>query len=326
MNPSPNRQAVVVGLFTAAAIAILAGAVLTIGDINDSFTRKVTVTAVFDEVSGLKKGDNIWFSGVKVGTVKSMRFQEDSKVEVVLRVDREATPFIHKDVLAKVGSDGLIGNRIVVLYAGTPNAPTLEDGDVLSIGKTVSTEEIMATLQENNKNLLGITSDLKVVSGKLAAGEGTIGKLLTDESLYASVNDTAATLNGASDNAKTMTSSLSTFASKLNEKGSLPNDLVTDKTTYASLTATVTELHETGARASELVGTLATGVANPNSPVGALMGDGAAGGDLKQTIENLNRGTELLNEDLEAAQHNFLLRGFFKKRDKEAAQKARDGK
>ena len=62
MNPSPNRQAVVVGLFTAAAIAILAGAVLTIGDINDSFTRKVTVTAVFDEVSGLKKGDNMAYS------------------------------------------------------------------------------------------------------------------------------------------------------------------------------------------------------------------------------------------------------------------------
>jgi len=326
MNPSPNRQAVVVGLFTAAAIAILAGAVLMIGDINDSFTRKVTVTAVFDEVSGLKKGDNIWFSGVKVGTVKSLSFQEDSKVEVILRVDREATPFIHKDVLAKVGSDGLIGNRIVVLYGGTPTAPKLADGDVLSIGKTVSTEEIMATLQENNKNLLGITSDLKVVSGKLAAGEGTIGKLLTDEALYASVNDTAATLNGASANAQDMTSSLSTFASKLNAKGSLPNDLVTDKTTYASLTATVSELNETGARASKLVGTLADGVADPNSPVGALMGDGAAGGDLKQTLENLNRGTVLLNEDLEAAQHNFLLRGFFKKRDKAAADKAKDDK
>lgn len=326
MNPSPNRQAVVVGLFTATATAILAGAVLTIGDINETFTRKITVTAVFNEVSGLKKGDNIWFSGVKVGTVKALSFHGSSDVEVVLQVDREATPFIHKDVLAKISSDGLIGNRIVVLYDGSPDAPPLQEGDVLSIGKTVSTEEIMATLQENNRNLLGITSDLKVVSGKLAAGEGTLGKLLTDESLYASVNDTAATLNGASVNAQTMTSSLSTFASKLNEKGSLPNDLVTDKTTYASLTATVSELHETGARASALVGTLATGVANPESPVGALLGDSAAGGDLKQTLENLNRGTVLLNEDLEAVQHNFLLRGFFKKRDKAAAEKAKNEK
>ena len=69
MKPNPDRQAVIVGLFVALALAILTGGILTIGDINDTFTRKITVTSVFEEGGGLQQCDNIWFAVVKVGTV-----------------------------------------------------------------------------------------------------------------------------------------------------------------------------------------------------------------------------------------------------------------
>ena len=314
MNPSPNRQAVIVGLFFAGATAILAGAVLTIGDINDTFTRKITVTAVFTEVGGLQKGDNIWFSGVKVGTVNKLGFHGESEVEVVMRVDEDATPFIHGDVLAKLSSDGLIGSKIVVLYGGTSGAPGLVDGDVLAVGTAASTEEIMTMLQDNNKNLLAITTDLKGISGRIAAGEGTLGKLLSDEALYTGVSESVSTLGVASANAEALTASLSTFAMKLNREGGLPNDLATDRASYASLRTTVGELQQASTRASDLVDGLAKGAANPESPVGTLMHDKEAGGDLKATLDNLNRGSVLLNDDLEALQHNILLRGFFRKR------------
>lgn len=318
MSPTPNRQAVIVGLFITVAIAILGGGILTIGDINDTFTKKITVTSVFPEVGGLKQGDNIWFSGLKVGTVKKLGFHGDYQVEVQMRIDRDAAPFIHSDALAKISSDGLIGNRIVVIYGGEEGKPALKDGDVLAIGSAVSTEDIMTTLQANNTNLLAITTDLKGISGKIAAGEGTVGKLLNDDALYTNVGDTVTKLNGASENARTLTASLSTFSGKLNRPGSLPNDLVTDQTTYASLTATVGELHSAGVSASAAMGTLAKSVDDPTTAVGTLLHDKEAGTDMKGTLDNLNHSTLLLAEDLEAAQHNFLLRGFFKKRAKAA--------
>lgn len=326
MNPSPKRQAVIVGLFVASAVTILAAGVLTIGDLNDTFTRKISVTAVFDEVNGLQQGDNIWYSGVKVGVVKKLGFHGDAKVEVEMRIDTNATPFIHEDALAKIGSDGLIGSKIVVLYGGTPDAPSLEDGDVLASATTISTEAIMATLQENNTNLLAITTDLKGISGQIAKGEGTVGKLLMDEALYTNVTDTVASLSTASKSAETLSASLSTFAGKLNREGGLPNDLVTDRTTYASLTATVDGLKHTGERASDLVDGLAKGAANPDTPVGTLMHDEQAGADLKVTLDNLNRSSVLLADDLEALQHNFLTRGFFVKREKAEAKAAAKAK
>lgn len=326
MTPSPNRQAVIVGLFVAAAVGILAGGVLTIGDLNDTFTRKVGISAVFDEVGGLQEGDNIWFSGVKVGVVTDLAFHPGSKVQVRMKIDRKATEFIHDDVLAKVGSDGLIGNKIVVLYGGTPEAPIIAEGTVLEVGVAVSTDQIMATLQENNNNLLALTTDLKTISGKIAAGEGNLGKLLGDDALYTNVSDTVTTLNAASGNAEVMTASLSTFAGKLNQPGNLPNDIVTDKTTYASLTTTVDKLQLTGEKASVMMDGLAKATTQPGTPVGTLLNDQEAGADLKATLDNLSRGSVLLAEDLEAAQHNFLLRGFFVKKEKAEAKALKKAK
>jgi phospholipid/cholesterol/gamma-HCH transport system substrate-binding protein len=322
MNPSPQRQAVIVGLFVTVALFILAGGILTIGDLNDTFTHKVVVRAVFDEVSGLKAGDNIWFSGLKVGTVKKLTFVAGSKVEVLLNLDQEATPFIHNNALAKLGSDGLIGNRIVVIYEGTAEAPAVKNGDELKIGTTVSTEEIMTMLQTNNKNLLAITTDLKGITAKIAAGEGTVGKLLSDDTLYTHVTDAVQTLQVASTNARQMTASLATFSAKLNKPGSLFNDLATDQTTYASLTGTVASLKQVGERAGAVVDSLGRSLDDPSTPVGVLLHDKPAGGDLRSTLDNLERGSLLLNDDLEALQHNFLFRGFFKKRAKEEAKAA----
>ena len=252
--------------------------------------------------------------------MKTLAFHGESQVEVEMKIDRKATRYIHGDALAKIGSDGLIGSKIVVLYGDTPGAPALKDGDVLATGVTVSTEDMMSMLQETNTNLLAISADMKGISGGLGRGEGTIGKLLKDDGLYTNVTDTVATLSTASENARTVTASVSEFTAQLNEKGNLPNDLVTDRTTYASLTTTVDRLQNAGDRASDLMDGLAKGAEDPRSPIGTLMHDEQAGADLKVALDNMNRASLLLTEDLEALQHNFLTRGYFRKKEKAAAK------
>jgi phospholipid/cholesterol/gamma-HCH transport system substrate-binding protein len=291
--------------------------IFTIGNLHNSFVKKFEITTIFEEVSGLQPGNNIWFSGVKIGTVSKLNFSGRSQVKVAMKIDKAAQPYIRKDAKAKISSDGLIGNKIIVIYGGSETAYSVQDGDTLGIEKTLSTDDMLNTLQENNKNLVEITSDFKLISKKILNGEGTLGKLLTDESLYDNISNTVATLKNASANAEKLTASLSVYGAKMNQEGSLTNDLVTDTTLFNSIKATVAELKQIASVAAGITASLKTATSdinNTNSPIGVILHDQPTAADIKATIKNLESSTQKLNEDLEALQHNFLFKGYFKKK------------
>ncbi|GAB2797260.1 hypothetical protein GCM10027275_48370 [Rhabdobacter roseus] len=321
MKPiNPKKRAVTVGLFVFLGLVIFIVGVLTIGSMRKSFVPKVTVRSIFDDVNGLQAGNNVWFSGVKVGTVKRISFYEGSKVEVILNIEEKSQQYIRKDATVKISTDGLIGNKIIVIAGGTPKVPSIEEGDVLKVQTEDSQQDIMNTLQENNKNILAITSDFKEISRKIRAGEGSVGKLLGDESLYNDLNTTMASLKRTSQNAQNLTASLSSYSAKLTREGGLANDLATDTTIMRSVKATMQQLNTTAATAQATVDNLKRMSddlqVNPNSPVGVLLNDEKTASELKTTVRYLESSSQKLDENLEALQHNFLLRGFFRKRDK----------
>jgi len=317
MNESTNRRAVIVGLFVLLGILFFIGGILMIGNLHETFKSKMEVVSLFDDVSGLKKGNNVWFSGVKIGTVSNLRFYGTSQVEVSMKIEIKAQQYIRKDAKVKISSDGIIGNKILIIYGGTTMSPEVQEGDTLGVEKTFTSEDMINTLQENNKNFLAITSDFKEISKKLAAGEGTIGKLLTDESIYTHINAATASLQVASAKAEELAGSLVTFSSNLNKKGTLANELTTDTVVFKSVKASVLQLQQMADTASAFVADLKKVASNPNSSIGVLLRDEESGARIKETIKNLESSSMKLDEDLKAAQSSFLLKGYFKKQEKE---------
>ena len=316
MNESPNKRAVIVGVFVIVGLLFLLAGVLIVGDLRETFNRKMQLVSLFDDISGLQPGNNIWYSGVKIGTVNSLNFHGKSQVEVDMNVALKAKKYIRKDAKVKISSDGLIGNKILVIYGGTDGFAEVEDGDTLSVEKTFTSEDMINTAQENNKNILAITNDVKVITRKLAAGEGTLGKLLNDSLIYTNINATIASLQKASVKAEQMLASLSEFSSGLNKKGTLANELTTDTVVFKSVKASVLQLQQMADTATVFIANLKKASSNPNSAIGVLLHDDESGTRLKKTIKNLETSSAKLDEDLEAAQHNFLLRGYFKKKAK----------
>jgi phospholipid/cholesterol/gamma-HCH transport system substrate-binding protein len=331
MNSEPNKRVIIVGLFIVLGLVFLLAGILAIGNLHSTFVRKIHLTAIFEDVNGLQPGNNVWFSGVKIGTVNKLNFYGKSQVRVIVKIDEKSQQYIRKDAKVKISTDGLIGNKIVVIYGGTSLASEVEDGDTLGIEASVSSEEMMNTLQDNNRNLLAITTDFKTISKKLVNGEGTVGKLLNDESLYNSLGKTLASLERSSVHAEKLTAAISDYGVKLNQKGALANDLVTDTTIFKDVQASVRQLKEltaSAAVASENLKAASSNVSiatskldNKNSPLGVLLYDEASAAHLKATLKNLEGGSQKLDEDLRAAQDNFLLRGYFRKK-KKAEQKA----
>lgn len=327
MNAAENKRSVIVGIFIFIGILIFFVAVFTLAGKQKRFVKSITLKGIFNDVSGLQEGNNIWFSGVKVGTVKKIHFYGTSQVEIIMNVEQEAQKYIRKDAMAKVSSEGFIGNKNVVIYGGTPSAPPVEDGDVLRVEPALSTDDIMATLQENNKNLLKITGDFKVLSENITKGKGTIGAVLTDSVMADHFRAIVANLHTASVNTNQVTSALSRFTAKLNTSNGLANELLTDTAVFSDLKTSMVQLKQTTAAAAQMVDNLNTVSAKFNSTdnaVGLLLNDPNTAKALSGTIQNLQSGTAKLDQNMEALQHNFLLRGFFRKQAKKEAQRQAD--
>jgi phospholipid/cholesterol/gamma-HCH transport system substrate-binding protein len=316
MNQSSNKQAVIVGIFIILGLGFLAAGILVVGNLHSTFHRKTTLVTLFDDVSGLQTGNNIWISGVKVGTVSNLEFHGRSKVIVTMDIATDSRKYIRKDAKVKISSDGLIGNRILVIYGGTDSAPEAQAGDTLHVEKTFTSDDVINTAQENNKNLLAITNDLKVITSRLVSGQGSVGKLLQDSLMYTNINQTIQSLQKASVKAQQMLNTLADFSAGINKKGTLAKDLITDTVMYKSMKATMSDLQLTADSAALLIGNLKRISNDPNSPIGVLLHDKEAGAQLKESLEYLNSSSKKLDENLEAAKHNILFKRYFKKKAK----------
>ena len=341
MSTESTKRSVTVGIFVLLGIIIFIAGVFILGGQQKRFTRTIRLIAVFNDVGGLKVGNNVWFSGVKIGNVKRISFFGTAQVEVDIDIEASSKTYIRKDANATISSDGLIGNKIVVITGGTTQHPEVEEGDRLKTVTALSSDQILETLQENNNNLLRVTKDFKELVGNLRKGKGTVGAVLTDSLVAENFKRAVKNLERASDNTVSLTGSVSKFAAKLNTKGSLANELVTDTAVFRQLSRTanrfvdiansadktvanINQASETLNRTSTNLNRASEKLNNNNSPLGVLLTDETTAAKLRSAISNLSTGSKLLNEDLEAAQNNFLLRGFFKKRDKREAKAQAD--
>jgi len=329
MEATRNKRAVIVGIFIVVGLLILVATILTLTGQKKTFVSALTLRAEFDDVGGLQKGNNVWYSGVKVGVVKNVTFGENGKVLVSVSVEEKVRDFIRQDAYAKIGTDGLIGNKIVVIYGGTPQAPEVKDGDMLQVRKAVSTDDMMATLQDNNQNLVGITENLKVITGRLAAGEGTLGAMLKDSSLYLQLNNTLAHFRASAANAEKLTNGLSNYIAMLDKPGTFTHDLIRDTAIMKNIDEATAQLREATTSASDITENLKLATASlneklnsRNSPAGVLLNDEATAQEIKELMKNLNAGSAKLDENMEALQHNFLFRGFFRKKAKREKKEA----
>src|ERR1700761_1876013 len=183
MDSTENKRAIIVGLFLALGLVVFIVGVFTLGNQSKTFAKSIHISAVFDDVSGLKTGNSVWFSGVKVGSISKIHFIGPAQVDVRMSIDETSKQYVHRNAGVHIGSDGLIGNKLIVIDGGSPQAPIVQDGDVLQAEKLLSTDDITKTLQQNNMNLLAITGDLKKVTKQLAEGKGMVGALLSDSVL-----------------------------------------------------------------------------------------------------------------------------------------------
>jgi len=329
MEPKENRRALITGIFLTLGLIIFIVGVFTLGGSNKAFSKNIHVNAVFNDVQGLKQGNNVWFSGVKVGTISKVKFTGVAQVAVTLTVDPDAQHYIHKNAGVRISSDGFIGNKIIVIEGGTSDAPIVAEGDTLQTEKQLSTDDIEKTLQANNVNLLAITNDFKQLSHNILQGKGTVGALLADSTMAMQLKSAMRNLQVTTQSAMLMATQLDNFSKKMNTKGGLADKLLTDTATFNKIRASVDQLQKTASNANTFVENLNAAskkLTTTDNALGVLLNDPKGAEQVRTSLNNLQQSSIKLNEDLEAAQHNFLLKGYFKTKAKAKADSLKAGK
>jgi phospholipid/cholesterol/gamma-HCH transport system substrate-binding protein len=189
METHSQKFKIRLGLFIAGGLALFVFAIFIIGKQKNLFDPVFELSANFTNISGLKVGNNIRFSGIEVGTVDDITIINDSTIKVDMLIEKDLLRFIKADCIASIGSEGLIGDRLIVITHGSPDSPLVKEGQQLASVEPVETDAIMASLEVTAGNAEYISAQLAEIIFNINSGKGTIGRLIQDTVIAADMGE-----------------------------------------------------------------------------------------------------------------------------------------
>ncbi|MDP1622191.1 MAG: MlaD family protein [Bacteroidales bacterium] len=190
MNTYTQKFKIRLGIFIAGGLAIFFLAIFIIGKQKNLFSPVYLLTTTFANVSGLQVGNNIRFSGINVGTVDKISIINDSTVKVAMLIKKDVKKFIKSDSEVAIGSEGLIGDRLLVITQGGTGSPVAKAGQQLASAEPVELDAIMASLEVTALNVEIITDQLAEIMIKVNSGSGTLGRLIGDTAIANNLSKT----------------------------------------------------------------------------------------------------------------------------------------
>lgn len=320
MEKSTGRT-IRLGIMVVAGVILLALTAYLIGQKKDMFSNTFRLRAIFNNVNGLQVGNNVRFSGINVGSVMAVTIQNDSSIEVVMRIKESVRKFIRKDAIASIGTDGLMGNMLINLNPGSITSPVVQNNDKLVSFTKIKTDDILRTLNVTNENAAMLTSDLLEVVQSIRYGKGTISSLVYDTTLRTQLADAIFNLREATLKTTELLNTAQTITQEINQGKGLAGWLAKDTLSKVKINKMLSDLQISTISIKHSADSLQRFVNKLNTGKGtlpALLYDTTMANNLRHTLTNLNKGTAKFDENMEALKHNFLTRKYFKQKEREA--------
>ena len=307
------------GILVFIGTILLITALYTIGSNQNLFGSKIRVIADFKDVNGLMTGNNVHFSGINIGTVESVKIFSDSSIRVVMVIQKDAQEYIKKNAIASIGTDGLMGNKLVNINLVNQQADIIEEGDLLRTIEPVATDQMMHTLNRTNEDVALIVQNLKEISEKLNS-ENSLWSILADTVISENIREAIVEIKMTSQKTAIITGDLSKIVKGISEgKGTL-GALLTESTLSNKLEQTIVNIEEISDSLAYITGDLkvvSSKIQKGAGAIGTLLMDTVFMHDLNKSMENIRMGSDGFNQNMEALKHSIFLRRYFRKQGKE---------
>lgn len=294
------------GLLLVSGTILVVVAMYLIGRNQNLFGSTIRIVAYFTNVNGLQPGNTVRFVGSDAGTVESVEVVNDTAVEVVIILQSRFTQHIRQDAIAGIGTDGLMGNKLInITNQPGSAAENVQNGCNILTRRPVETDEMLRTLNQTNEYVEAIAHNLKNVTDKISDSRGTLWKLLTDTSLAADADIIFANLNLSSQHIEELTDQLNDALAKVNQGNGLLGTLLTDTLLPAKLHRTAIHLQAAGQQSEAATADLLSftrDIDQGKGTLGLLLRDSSMSGDLRTSVTSFRKSTESLQQTLDAIQ------------------------
>jgi phospholipid/cholesterol/gamma-HCH transport system substrate-binding protein len=291
------------GMFVVVGILLFIVVIYVIGINRNLFGSNFILNSQFKNVNGLKVGSNVRLSGINIGTVSKIEFLSDSLVLVRLLIKDEVQQFIKIDALASIGSDGLVGDKVLIIAPGTNSKSIVSNNGIIASRSSIEIDDIMESAKKSAKNAEVITKQLANFSFKMNDKNGFLSKLLTDIKFSNSIDKTIQNLEFSSNE-------IAKFTPKINDSNGLINKLLVDEDFTKKVDITLTNLQ----KSSSDLAVFTSKINNDSNVLSKLIDNKRLGNSVDTTITKIEVGAKGVIELENAAKSNFFLRGYFKKK------------
>ena len=191
----PAAQKTKTGIFVVISILLLLGLIFFIGKQKNLFSSTFIVYADFNNIGGTKEGNFVRFAGINIGTVETINIINDTTVRLALSIEKKIQPYIKTDAMATIGSDGLMGDKLILIAPGSDSTLAVKNGGKLLSTNPLNVDKLMTNLAKISQNATVLTEGLAGIVTKINEGKGTIGRLLTNDNLAKRMESTITTAN-----------------------------------------------------------------------------------------------------------------------------------
>ncbi len=312
------------GVFVSGGLLFLVVLLYMIGANRSLFGATYILKARFENVQGLVSGNNVRFSGIQAGTVKNIQILNDTVIEVVMVVDKKMQAIIRSNALVSIGTDGLVGNKVVNIVPSKVSAALAKEGAILLVKRAVSPDEMLQTLYTTNNDIAVIAANLKMTVQRINSSTA-IWTLLSDPYIPKDIKLSIAKIHEATSKAASITNNLDKMIDEVKNGKGLLGKLMTNDTVANKFGNIVLKINSVGEQVDALAGEIRGLVNHFNQdvkagkgPFNSLLRDSLLSMKLSNSLDNIQQGTEGFNQNMAAIKHSFLLRGYFKKMRKRA--------
>jgi phospholipid/cholesterol/gamma-HCH transport system substrate-binding protein len=284
------------------------------------FGSSFILHTTFNDVNGLTKGNNVRYSGIDVGTVENIDILNDTTIFIEMIIKTEMIKFIRKNSLASVGTDGLMGNKLVNITAGTSEVPTVNEYDTIASVRGVNTDAMLRTLEYTNQNVAFISLNLKAITENVNKSRGTLYTVLMDTTLALSFKNTLTNIEHVSNNLNSISERLNNLIEEAKTGSGMIASLLSDSSLASEFKITIKKAKEGSESLSAIskeINQLISQINQGKGTASLIVNDTAMANDLKQSISNIRSASLKLDEDLEGLKHSFPLKKYYNKQEKE---------